>query len=83
MNRAVPSLGNNRELLLVLDDANAYEYLKENRSDCITTLKEIIAKRLQKEVEVLVQKNESGHSAKESVVDLRDLIQFDIEEENF
>ena len=29
------------------------------------------------------RKNESGRSAKESVPDLRDLIQFDIEEENF
>ncbi len=83
LNKAVPSLGSNQELLLVLDDANAYEYLSENRSDCITTLKEIIAKRIGKEVEVTVRKNESGRSAKESVPDLRDLIQFDIDEENF
>lgn len=83
LNKAVPSLGNAQELLLVLDDANAYEYLSENRSDCITTLKEIIAKRIGKEVEVSVRKNETGRSAKESVPDLRDLIQFDIEEENF
>lgn len=83
LNKAVPSLGSAQELLLVLDDANAYEYLSENRSDCITTLKEIIAKRIGKEVEVSVRKNETGRSAKESVPDLRDLIQFDIEEENF
>lgn len=83
LNKAVPSLGNSQELLLVLDDANAFEYLSENRSDCITTLKEIIAKRIGKEVEVSVRKNETGRSAKESVPDLRDLIQFDIEEENF
>jgi hypothetical protein len=36
-----------------------------------------------KEVEITVRKNDSGRSAKESVPDLRDLIQFDIEEENF
>ena len=83
LSKAVPSLGGNQELLLVLDDANAFEYLNENRSDCITTLKEIIAKRIGKEVEVAVRKNENGRSAKESVPDLRDLIQFDIEEENF
>uniref|UniRef100_UPI0040572F56 DNA polymerase III subunit gamma/tau n=1 Tax=Agathobacter sp. TaxID=2021311 RepID=UPI0040572F56 len=83
LNKAVPSLGSNQELLLVLDDANAYEYLNENRSDCITTLKEVIAKRIGKEVEVAVRKNDSGKSAKETVPDLRDLIQFDIEEENF
>ena len=66
-----------------MDDENAFGYLSENRSDCITGLKEIIAKRIGKEVEITVRKNESGRSAKESVPDLRDLIQFDIEEENF
>ena len=83
LSKAVPSLGGNQELLLVLDDENAFGYLSENRSDCITSLKEIIAKRIGKEVEITVRKNESGRSAKESVPDLRDLIQFDIEEENF
>ena len=81
--RAVPSLGNSGELLLVLDDENAFAYLSENRSGCIDNLKEIIAKRIGKEMEVVVRKNENGLSAKESVPDLRDLIQFDIEEENF
>lgn len=81
--KAVPSLGNSGELLLVLDDENAYAYLNENRSDCIDNLKEVIAKRIGKEIEIAVRKNENGLSAKESVPDLRDLIQFDIEEENF
>ena len=83
LSKAVPSLGNSGELLLVLDDENAYAYLNENRSDCIDTLKDVIAKRIGKEIEVVVRKNEKGLSAKESVPDLRDLIQFDIEEENF
>ena len=81
--KAVPSLGNSGELLLVLDDENAFAYLSENRSECIDSLKEVIAKRVGKEIEVVVRKNENGLSAKESVPDLRDLIQFDIEEENF
>lgn len=81
--KAVPSLGNNGELLLVLDDENAFAYLSENRSGCIDSLKEVIAKRVGKEIEVVVRKNENGLSAKESVPDLRDLIQFEIEEENF
>lgn len=81
--KAVPSLGNSGELLLVLDDENAFAYLNENRSDCIGNLKEVIAKRIGKEIEIVVRKNENGLSAKESVPDLRDLIQFDIEEENF
>ena len=81
--KAVPSLGNSGELLLVLDDENAFAYLSENRSGCIDNLRDIIAKRIGKEIEVVVRKNENGLSAKESVPDLRDLIQFDIEEENF
>ena len=81
--KAVTSLGNNQDLLLVFDDDNAYNYLNENRSNCIDTLKEIIAKRIGKELEITLRKNDSGRSAKESVPDLRDLIQFDIEEENF
>ena len=81
--KAVPSLGNNQDLLLVFDDENAYEYLNENRSNCIDLLKKIIAKRIGKEVEITIRKNDSGLSAKESVPDLRDLIQFEIDEENF
>ena len=81
--KAVPSLGNNQDLLLVFDDENAYEYLNENRSNCVEVLKEVIAKRVGKEIEITIRKNESGLSAKESVPDLRDLIQFDIVEENF
>ncbi len=81
--KAVPSLGNNQDLLLVFDDDNAYNYLNENRSNCVDLLKQIIAKRIGKEIAVTIRKNESGLSAKESVPDLRDLIQFDIEVENF
>lgn len=83
LSKSVPSLGNSGELLLVLDDENAYAYLNENRSDCINNLKHVITKRIGKEIEIIVRKNENGLSAKESVPDLRDLIQFDIEEENF
>jgi len=81
--KAVTSLGNNQDLLLVFDDDNAYNYLNENRSNCIDVLKEIIAKRIGKELEITIRKNDNGRSAKESVPDLRDLIQFDIEVENF
>ena len=83
LGKAVTSLGNNQDLLLVFDDDNAYNYLNENRSNCIDVLKEIISKRIGKEIEITLRKNESGLSAKEAVPDLRDLIQFDIEIENF
>lgn len=78
LSKAVPSLGSSNELLLVLDDRNAFEYLSENRSGCMDTLKEVIKKRIGKAIEVIVRKNENGYSAKESVPDLRDFIQFDI-----
>lgn len=83
LSKAVPSLGSNQDLLLMFDDQIASEYLSENRSDCITLLKEIIAKRVGKEVEVTIRKSEGGLSAKETVPDLRELINFDIDEENF
>lgn len=81
--KAVPSLGSMQDLLLVFDDEIAYEYLSENRSGCVDLLKEIIEKRVGKEIELTIRKNDTGLSAKESVPDLRDLIQFEIEEENF
>jgi DNA polymerase-3 subunit gamma/tau len=82
LNKAVPSLGNSGDLLLVFDDPNAYEYLYGNKADCLDTLKQMIANRIGKEVEINVHKNESGKRAEEAFPDLRNLIQFDIEEEN-
>lgn len=81
--KAVLSLGNENDLLLVFDDEIAYEYLNENRSNCVTYLKEIITARIGKEIKITIRKNENGGLAKESISDLRDLIDFEIEEENF
>lgn len=80
--KAVPSLGSSGELLLVFDDLNAYEYLYENKADCMTNLKSMIADRIGKDVEILVRKNESSQRAADAFPDLRELIRFDIEEEN-
>ena len=82
LNKAVTSLGNSSDLLLMFDDENAYEYLSENRAGCMDTLATLIEKRIGKKVEVTVKKNNSEVSAKEAVVDLTDMINFDIEEEN-
>ena len=82
LKKGVPTLGNNGELVLVYDDPNAYEYLSGNRADCNEELKRQIAGFCGKEMEVSVRKNESGHSAKNAVVDLRDIIPFDIEIED-
>jgi DNA polymerase-3 subunit gamma/tau len=43
----------------------------------------MIASRTGKDVEINVRKNDSGHRAQDVVPDLRKLINFDIEEENF
>lgn len=83
LNKGVPTLGNNGELILVFDDLNAYEYLAENKAECMDTLKSLLAQRTGKEIEVQLKKNESGRAASDVVPDLRDLINFDIVEENF
>ena len=68
---------------LVFDDANAFSYLSDNKAGCIDHLKEMIAQRCAKQVEVQLRLNEGGRSAANTVPDLRQLINFDIEEENF
>lgn len=83
LNKAVPTLGNASDLQLVFDDENAYAYLEENRAGCLDTIKEKLAERTGRDITVTVRKNESGQNAKDVVPDLRDLIQFDIVEENF
>lgn len=82
LNKAIPTLGPQSELMLVFDDANAYAYLSENRADCMDSLQTLMENRIGKSVQVSLKKNELGVSAREATVDLRDLIQFDIEEEN-
>lgn len=83
LNKAVPTLGNASDLQLVFDDENAYAYLEENRAGCLDTIKEKLTERTGRDIAVTVRKNETGQNAKDVVPDLRDLIQFDIVEENF
>lgn len=83
LNQAVPTLGPAGELLLVFDDANAFSYLSDNKAGCIDHLKEMITQRCAKQVEVQLRLNEGGRGAANTVPDLRQLINFDIEEENF
>lgn len=83
LNQAVPTLGPAGELLLMFDDANAFAYLNDNKAGCIDHLKEMITQRCAKQVEVQLRLNEGGRSATNTVPDLRQLINFDIEEENF
>ena len=82
LNKAVPSLGNNGDLMLVFDDKNAYEYLNEDKAECMTHFKQLMENRVGKEMEVTLHMNESGRSAGDVVPDLRLAINFDIEEED-
>ena len=78
-NKALLSLGADNSLLLVFEDANAYAYIAENRSQCQDALKEMIAERIGKEIELQIQQNESGQSSSGLYPDLQQLIHFDIE----
>ena len=82
LNKAVPTLGNASDLMLVFDDENAFEYLSENRAGCQDVLAELIEKRIGKRVTVTIKKNGTSVSAKEAFPDLTELIKFDIEEED-
>ncbi len=83
LNKGVPTLGGNGELILLFDDPNAYEYLYENKAGCMDSLRELLEQRTGKAIEIQLKKNESGRAAADVVPDLRDLIHFDIVEENF
>ena len=81
--KALPSLGPNDTLMLVYEDLNAYGYIAENRSECQDNLKALIAERVGKEVEILVKANDTGQPSDSVYPDLRQLINFDIEEDDF
>ena len=70
-------------MILLFDDPNAYEYLYENKAGCMDSLRELLEQRTGKVIEIQLKKNESGRAAADVVPDLRDLIHFDIVEENF
>lgn len=83
LKKAVKSLGPNGTLLLVFDDTNAYSYVESNRSECQDSLKAAVAERIGKEIEIQVKLNDSGRPGDEVYPDLGQLIQMDIEEEDF
>lgn len=83
LKKATKSLGANDALLLVFDDPNAYAYVEENRSECRDALKAAVAERIGKEIEIQVKLNDTGQPGDSIYPDLGQLIQFDIEEEDF
>ena len=83
LGKALLSLGPNDCLMLVFDDLNAYEYVSENRSECQDALKQLIAERIGKDVELLVKQNDTGRPSDSIYPDLTQLINMDIVEEDF
>ncbi|MBQ1681810.1 MAG: DNA polymerase III subunit gamma/tau [Agathobacter sp.] len=73
-----PSLGPNGELLLVVDNPDAYEYLSENRANCLDLFRQNIQEHIGKEIVVTVRMNDTGKSNDAAYADLRN-IDFDIE----
>ncbi len=83
LKKAVKSLGSDGALLLVFDDPNAYAYIEENRSGCRDAIVAAMEEQTGKEVGLEIRLNESGQPGEEIYPDLGDLIQFEIEDEDF
>ena len=74
------SLGGENKLMLVFDDDLAYTYVSEERRRA--ELVELISRRLGKEIEVVMQSNDSGRPFEENYVDLEQIVHMDIEVED-
>lgn len=77
--KAIPTLGKRGELLLAFDDQTAYGYVSEDRSGCISELKNLIENRIGKSIEISYELLDNGLSAKDTIPNLLDTINFDIE----
>ncbi|MCC8168289.1 MAG: DNA polymerase III subunit gamma/tau [Clostridiales bacterium] len=73
LSKGIPTLGSNNELMVVIEDETAYEYLSKNRADSLVTLKEVASRRVGKEVDIVIRKNDTGQRAKDVFPDLREL----------
>lgn len=82
LKRAVPTVGQNGELLLAFDDQTAYGYLSGENRECSDSLKELIEKRIGKSIEISYKLLDNGVSAKESIPSLLDNINFKVDIED-
>ena len=73
------SLGGENKLMLVFDDDMAYTYVSEEHHKIEMT--EMISRRVGKEIEVIVQENNSGRPFEESYPDLEEIVHMEIEVE--
>lgn len=74
------SLGGENKLMLVFDDDLAYTYVSEERRR--TEITERISSRIGKEIEVVMQSNDSGRPFEENYIDLEQIVHMDIEVED-
>lgn len=74
------SLGGENKLMLVFDDDLAYTYItdEEHRKE----MTEMISRRIGKEIEIMIQENESNRPFEETYPDLEQIIHMDIEIED-
>lgn len=79
LKKAVPTLGERGELLLVFDNPTDYGYIMGDRSDRKSELQNLIEERIGKSIEISFKLLDNGLSAKDSVPNLLDTINFDIE----
>lgn len=70
------SLGGDNVLLLVLEDEMAAEYL--NRPEHKAEIESAITERIQSQVEVRIQQNETNRPFEQSYVDLQEVIHMDV-----
>ena len=68
---------------IVFDNENAYTYVSEDRAGCLSALKQYIAKKIGKHMNITVLKNDTGQRAKDAFPNLQAIIQTEIEEEEF
>lgn len=74
------SLGESNKLILVFDDDLAYTYVTEERHRQEMT--ETISRRAGKEIELIIQENESNRPFEENYIDLEQIVHMDIEIED-
>ena len=77
LKHALLSLGSGNELLIVLEDPVAAEFL--NDGERVAEITQAIGKNIGKQVAIRIAANESGLPAEEAYADLEQLIQMDIE----
>ncbi len=69
LGKALPSPGDGNRLLLIVDEDRIYEYLKRQDEDL--TITKFISEKAGGQIELSIQKNETGRPAQETYPDLR------------